>query len=136
MAISALDHPLLAGLLGDPEIAAWFTPEAEVDAMLRFEAALARAEAACGVIPELAATEITAMISGFRPDMSALGQASARDGLIVPELVRQLRAAVAEPHRAHLHFASEDKPNFYELVRSRTPPGQAAVTLMGLSRSS
>ncbi|MDF1736586.1 MAG: 3-carboxy-cis,cis-muconate cycloisomerase [Minwuia sp.] len=106
MAISALDHPLLAGLLGDPEIAAWFTPEAEVDAMLRFEDALSRAEAACGVIPELAATEITAMISGFRPDLSALGQASARDGLIVPELVRQLRAAVAEPHRAHLHFAS------------------------------
>lgn len=28
---------------------------------------------------------------------------------------------------AHLHFASEDKPNFYELVRSRTPPGQAVV---------
>ncbi|MDF1730206.1 MAG: 3-carboxy-cis,cis-muconate cycloisomerase [Minwuia sp.] len=106
MAISALDHPLLAGLLGDPDIDAWFTPEAEIAAMLRFEAALARAEGACGVIPETAVTEIVGLISGFSPDMQALAQASARDGLIVPALVSQLRAAVSEPHRAYLHFGS------------------------------
>ena len=106
MAISALDHPLLAGLLGDPEIAAWFTPEAEIRAMLKFEAALARAEAACGVIPEPAATEIIGLISGFSPDLQALGQASARDGLIVPSLVSQLRTAVSESNRAHVHFGS------------------------------
>lgn len=106
MAISALDHPLLAGLLGDPDINAWFTPEAEIAAMLRFEAALARAEGACGVIPEAAVTEIVGLINGFSPDMQALAQASARDGLIVPALISQLRAAVSEPHRAYLHFGS------------------------------
>jgi 3-carboxy-cis,cis-muconate cycloisomerase len=104
--MSALDHPLLAGLLGDPEIAAWFAPEAEIAAMLRFEAALARAEARCGIIPEAAAREIEAVTRDFRPDLQALGEASARDGLIIPELVRQLRAAVSEVHRAHLHFGS------------------------------
>ena len=30
----------------------------------------------------------------------------ARDGVVVPELVRQLRAAVAEPHAAHVHFGA------------------------------
>jgi len=106
LAISALDHPLLAGLLGDPDIAAWFTPEAEIAAMLGFESALARAEAACGVIPEPAAAEIVGLISGFSPDMPALAEASARDGLIVPALVSQLRAAISEANRTHLHFGS------------------------------
>ena len=46
MHVSPFDHPLLFGLLGDEEAAALFSADAELRAMLGFEAALARAEAA------------------------------------------------------------------------------------------
>lgn len=106
MAISAFEHPLLAGLLGDPEIADHFSVEAEVAAMLRFESALTEAEAACGIVPAAAAEAILTTLIGFTPDTDALGAASARDGLIVPALVSQIRAAVPDPHKPHVHFGS------------------------------
>ena len=40
------------------------------------------------------------------PDRAALRSATARDGVVVPELVRQLRAAVGEPHAASLHYGA------------------------------
>jgi 3-carboxy-cis,cis-muconate cycloisomerase len=106
MSVSVFDHPILAGLLGDREIAAFFSVEAELKAMLDFEAALAAAEAEKGVIPEAAGTAIFEAITGFRPDIEKLGQAAARDGVVVPELVRQLRAAVGKPHGEHVHFGA------------------------------
>lgn len=106
MAISAFEHPLLAGLLGDPETAGQFSVEAEIAAMLRFESALTAAEAACAVVPAAAAEAILKALDRFTPDTDALGVASARDGLIVPELVSQIRATVPDPHKPHVHFAS------------------------------
>ncbi|HET9068528.1 MAG TPA: 3-carboxy-cis,cis-muconate cycloisomerase [Amaricoccus sp.] len=99
-------HPWLAGLLGDAEVEGLIGPDADLAAMLAFETALAGAEAAAGVIPADAGAAIAAELAGFRPDMGALAAATARDGVVVPELVRQLRAAVGEPHAAHLHFGA------------------------------
>ncbi|MDN5928948.1 MAG: 3-carboxy-cis,cis-muconate cycloisomerase [Hyphomicrobiales bacterium] len=106
MSVSVLDHPILAGLLGDREIAAFFSVEAELEAMLDFEAALAGAEAEKSIIPEAAGKAIADAIAGFRPDVEKLAQATARDGVVVPELVRQLRAAVGKPHSGHVHFGA------------------------------
>jgi len=106
LAISAFEHPLLAGLLGDPEVASLFDVEAEIAAMMRFERALTKAEATCGVIPATAAEAILKAMDRFTPDIDALGAASARDGLVVPELVTQIRAAVPDPHKPHVHFGS------------------------------
>ena len=74
--------------------------------MLAFETALAEAEAGAGVIPADAAAAIAAALAGFRADIAALAAATARDGVVVPELVRQLRAAVGEPHAARVHFGA------------------------------
>ena len=106
MSVSVFDHPILAGLLGDREVAAFFSVEAELTVMLDFEAALAAAEAEKGVIPEAAGKAIAEAITGFRPDIEKLGQATTRDGVVVPELVRQLRAAVGKPHGEHVHFGA------------------------------
>ncbi len=103
MTISAFDHPLLSGLLGDEEISALFSVEAEIDAMLAFEIALARAEAAEGGIPSAAGEAIVRALGGFRPDFGALRAGAARDGVVVPELVSQLRAAVGDEHGAQVH---------------------------------
>jgi len=106
MSASAFDHPLLSGLLGDAETASFFSLEAELRAMLEFEAALARAEAEEGVIPEAAAARIAQVCRGFRPDIAALAEATARDGVAVPGLVAQIRRAVGEPHASHLHHGA------------------------------
>jgi 3-carboxy-cis,cis-muconate cycloisomerase len=103
MSVSVFDHPVLAGLLGDREAAAFFSVEAELRAMLDFEAALAAAEAEKGVIPEAAGKAVARAIAGFRPDIEKLCRSTARDGVVIPELVRQLRAAVGTPHAEHVH---------------------------------
>ena len=106
MTISAFDHPLLGRLLSDDAVAAAFAVETEIRAMLEFEAALARAEAAEGVIPPEAAPVIAAACESFEPDMEALAAGTRRDGMTVPNLIAQLRATVGEPHAGHVHFGS------------------------------
>jgi len=106
LSVSPFDHPLLSGLLGDAEVAACFSLEAELAEMLAFERALARAEAEEGLIPTQAADAIEGSLAAFAPDMAGLRGGAARDGVIVPELVRQMRAAVGEPHGRHLHFGA------------------------------
>ena len=106
MAVSAFDHPFLSGLLGDDETAQLLGSDAEIAAMLSFEIALAKVEAQHGLIPAEAAAAIRDGLNGFRPDMASLKAATARDGVVVPEFVRQLRAAVGEPHAKHVHFGA------------------------------
>ncbi|TPK98440.1 3-carboxy-cis,cis-muconate cycloisomerase [Mesorhizobium sp. B2-4-12] len=106
MTVSPFDHPLLSALLGDVGAARHFSVEAEIEAMLAFERALAQAEAESGVITQDAASAITAVLASFRPDTALLRSAAAKDGVIVPELVRQLRLAVSEPHGDKVHFGA------------------------------
>ena len=106
MTVSPFDHPYLSGLLGDEAVAALFSVAAELEAMLAFEVALARAEAEAGVIPADAAGAIEAAAHRFSPDVASLRAATARDGVVVPDFVRQLRAAVGEPHGRHVHVGA------------------------------
>ncbi|MEO5760528.1 MAG: 3-carboxy-cis,cis-muconate cycloisomerase [Mesorhizobium sp.] len=106
MTVSPFDHPLLSSLLGDEEAARHFSVEAEIEAMLAFERALAEAEAESGVIASDAAAAIVAALATFRPDTALLRAGVARDGVVVPELVRQMRAAVGQPHGDKLHFGA------------------------------
>jgi 3-carboxy-cis,cis-muconate cycloisomerase len=103
MTISAFDHPLLGALLGDPDIAAFFTVEADLAAMLDFETALAATQASLGLIPREAAEAIGEARARFVPDLDNLAAGVARDGVVAPTLVAQLRAAIGEPHAKHLH---------------------------------
>jgi 3-carboxy-cis,cis-muconate cycloisomerase len=103
MTFSAFDHPLLSALVGDDEVAALFSLEADLEAMLAFEAALADTEATLGLIPEEAAKRIGEACKGLIPDMAGLRAGVARDGVVAPALIAQLRAAVGDPHGKHLH---------------------------------
>ena len=106
MSISAFDHPFLSGLLGDEEISAYFSVEADVRAMLAFEAALAKAEARHGVIPQEAAERIAEVCGTFQPDIASLKSATATDGVVIPDLVKQLRKAVGGDAAQHVHFGA------------------------------
>ncbi|MER8694452.1 3-carboxy-cis,cis-muconate cycloisomerase [Mesorhizobium opportunistum] len=106
MTVSPFDHPLLSALLGDEEASRHFSVEAEIAAMLAFERALAEAEAENGVITNDAAAAIVTVLASFRPDTALLREGVARDGVMVPELVRQLRMTVGEPHGDKVHFGA------------------------------
>ncbi len=95
--------PRLSALVGDPDIEAQFTDEADLAAMLRVERALAEAEAAFGLIPTEHATRIVEVCTDFEPDRASLAAGLARDGVVVPDLVRQLRAAIGAPWATSLH---------------------------------
>lgn len=64
--------------------------------MLEFEAALARAEAACGVIPAKAAQPIEAACKAESIDRIALAEAATRAGNLAMPLVKALTANVAK----------------------------------------
>lgn len=106
MSFSPFDHPVLFALVGDEEITGYFSAEAEIAAILAFELALAQAQAEAGVIEDEAAAAIAAALKTFRPDMAGLRAKTAQDGVMVPELIRQLRAAVGEKHGKAVHFGA------------------------------
>ena len=96
-------NPLLSALAGDAEIEALLSDDAQLTAMLAVGAALAEASADCGWIEEAAALAINSAIAAFVPDRADLAAGMAQDGVVIPALMRQLRADVVEPHRTALH---------------------------------
>ncbi|RWM29027.1 3-carboxy-cis,cis-muconate cycloisomerase [Mesorhizobium sp.] len=106
MTVSPFDHPLLSALLGDEEASRHFSVEADIEAMLGFERALAEAESECGVIPREAEAAIIKALASFRPDTAELRAGVARDGVVVPELVRQIKAAVGGQHSEFVHLGA------------------------------
>lgn len=106
MSSSIQDHPYLGDLVGDRDVSQHFSAAAEVAAMLAFEVALARAQAAEGVIPDAAAEAITAAVARFDVPHARLAVGALKDGLIVPALVSCLKDAVGAPHAEHVHKGS------------------------------
>lgn len=94
---------LLSALTGDPAIEALFSDAAESAAMVAFERALAEAEAEIGLIAPEVAAAIAEACDRFTPDQADLAAGLARDGVLGPAFVAQLRAAVAPEHRAAVH---------------------------------
>ena len=92
MTTSVFDHGWLCGLFGDAEIAGAFGPDAQIERMLAVEAALTRALAAAEVIGADAAKAVLGSFESFVADHAAISGGTARDGVPVPEFVRQLRA--------------------------------------------
>jgi 3-carboxy-cis,cis-muconate cycloisomerase len=104
-----MNRSLLQHLVGDAELETLFTVDAELAAILKFEAALAGAEADAGLITEAAAESIAKAIATFKPDIDGLAKGIAKDGVVVPSLIRQLRIAVGEHGNAvHVGATSQD----------------------------
>lgn len=93
-------------LLRDPEIEGFFSAKADMDAMVRFECALALAQAEHEVIEKSTAEKIVEAAKTFVGDQPAIEEATARDGVAAPELVRQLRDHVGSPEADKLHYGA------------------------------
>jgi 3-carboxy-cis,cis-muconate cycloisomerase len=88
--------PLLAPMLSSAAMRAVCDDVACLQNMLDFEAALARAEAAVGVIPQSAAGPITNACRAESIDIKALADAATRSGNLAIPLVKALTANVAK----------------------------------------
>jgi len=108
---------ILSGLTeqiySDPDIMGLFSSTGTLRQMLRVEAALARAEAGCGVIPESAARSIHDVCHGENIDgildVGEIAAASVLAGNIAIPFVKQLTAAVrkADPEAArYVHWGA------------------------------
>src|ERR1700742_661616 len=101
--------PLLAPMLSSAAMRAVCDDTAYLQHMLDFEAALARAEAAVGVIPASAVAPIAQACTAEAFDIAALAEAATRSGNLAIPLVKALTAAVAkaEPNAArYVHWGA------------------------------
>lgn len=94
------------GLFGDPVIAEQFSDQALFASFSRFEQALIKGHAKAGLVENTEALQLIEQIAAFVPDQAALAEAGIRDGVPVPEYVRQLRAHVSGPAKAMLHHGA------------------------------
>ncbi len=121
MSISPLDSALYRGLLGDPEVSALLSDEAEIAAMIRAESALARVQARLGVIPAEAGALLSRHLDQISIAPAKLAAGVARDGVVAPALVAALRAELP-PEAAHwLHWGmtSQDAQDIALILRLR-----------------
>src|SRR5450432_249220 len=88
--------PLLAPMLSSAAMRAACDDATYLQYMLDFEAALARAEAATGVIPARAADPIAKACKAGLFDLDALAEAATRSGNLAIPLVKALTAGVAK----------------------------------------
>ncbi|MCP1984471.1 3-carboxy-cis,cis-muconate cycloisomerase [Bradyrhizobium elkanii] len=95
-AMSTALSPLLAPMLSSAAMRAVCDDAATLQNMLDFEAALARAEAACGVIPAAGAGPIGSACKAESFDLAALADAATRSGNLAIPLVKTLTANVAK----------------------------------------
>ena len=90
------DLPLLTPLYASAAMRAIMSDRRALQRMLDFEAALARAEAAVGVIPASGAATIGEACKAERYDIAALAEAAVATGNIAIPLVEALTAEVAK----------------------------------------
>ncbi len=101
--------PLLAPMLSSAAMRAVCDDAACLQHMLDFEAALARAEAASGIIPAGAAERIAKACKAQAFDLAALAEAATRSGNLAIPLVKALTANVASTDAdaaRHVHWGA------------------------------
>jgi len=106
MAVHPAQSLLTGGLYGTPEMRAVFSDEARVQRMLDVEAALARAQAALGLIPAEAAAAITAAAKAERVDIAKIGASAVIVGYPVIGLVKALGQAAGPEAARWVHWGA------------------------------
>ncbi len=94
----------MSSLLGDPEIEELFSPEKLLGHMLQVEVEVASIQARIGQISNCSARQIAKAAHEFEPDVARLTRSTERDGVVVPELVKQLREKLFGPACSEIHF--------------------------------
>src|SRR6267142_590383 len=100
---------LLDGFFRSPSVEPLFSDSATVQAILDFEAALARAQARSGIVSESAAAAIASCCRVEQIDLQSLAQAMPSAGNLAIPLLKQLNAIVARKSpdaSRYVHFGA------------------------------
>jgi 3-carboxy-cis,cis-muconate cycloisomerase len=100
---------LLDGFFRSPAVEPLFTDTAAVQSILDFEAALARAEARAGIIPQDSAAAISAACRAELFDLPALAEAMSHAGNLAIPLLKRLTTVVAHSSpeaTRHVHYGA------------------------------
>ncbi len=106
MTVNPADGAVFGALYGSDAMRACMGERALLARMLEVEAALARAEARLGLIPQEAAQAITAAADVDRLDLPALREATRNTGYPVVGLVKQLTAAAGKEAGRWTHWGA------------------------------
>jgi 3-carboxy-cis,cis-muconate cycloisomerase len=121
-------------LFSTPGMTNAFSSEAHVRALLAFEAALARAEARAGIIPQEAANAIAASCKVELFDVTALYREAAVAGTPAIPLARRLTALVNAEARKFVHWGatSQDAIDTALMLQIRAGLDQLVEGLLGV----
>ena len=103
MTVGVFDHPWLGGLFDSEGTADLFSAENQLNYFLEIEASYALALGEAGAVPLPVAEEAARYIRGFRPDEDSLNAGSSRDGMVIPDFIRQLKAAADKKLHPAIH---------------------------------
>ncbi|MEO8020915.1 lyase family protein [Polaromonas sp.] len=104
--------PIFEGPLTTSEMLEVFSERNFLEAMLRFEASLARAQASVGLIPEAAAQSIIGTCKAELFDVAKIVREGGRAGSIAIPLVKSLKETVAlfnQDAAAYVHFGASSQ---------------------------
>jgi 3-carboxy-cis,cis-muconate cycloisomerase len=104
MSVSPFDSKLFATLFSDRDMAALFSDEAAIAAMLKVEVALAKVQAQSGIIPQSAYGQIADSLNDFAPDPAGLSEGTAEFGVPVPALLKAARTVIGKQGSHYLHW--------------------------------
>lgn len=108
MSNALLQGQLFGPLFQDKTIAEHFGDAVMLRHMLAFERAWTEGLMGLGAVSAKEGQAALARMAGFEPDWAALHEGSTRDGLPVPELVKQLRAGLSAGEAIHSGATSQD----------------------------
>jgi len=106
MSANVFESQLLGGLFGDAEVVDAFSLDSTLHHFNAFEAALLGVLASMGVVDVSDLEGTIERLVAFAPDVQAISAASARDGMPVPEYVRQAKRCLGEDFATSFHFGS------------------------------
>lgn len=108
--ISVFDQAHMGGLFGDAELRGILSEDANLKRCIRVEATYAECLGQAGLVPEDVASLAKSAIEGAQIFAESLHRASGVDGLIIPDLVRQIKDQTdAKLHPAiHSGMTSQD----------------------------
>lgn len=107
MAASVFDSQIYGDLFTPGDVGRLFTDTAETRAMLLVEGALANAQGARGIIPELSAAAIGRAVMEVAMDPGTIRKPTGQNGVPVPGLVAAFRAEMNAPeHAQYVHWGA------------------------------
>ncbi len=125
---------LLDDLFGDAELARIMGAEAQLAAMLRAEAALARAQGQLGVIPVDAAGRIAEVAEKLKPDAAEIRAGAATAGIPSQALIKAFKAACGSDSAwAHFGATSQDIQDTSLVLQLREAMGALESRLVALA---